>query len=280
MEYDGVMLGAGPLDGEGLTPVSAVPAILNAMAGGYMELIWREEDMIAARLYAGEESRCTVWLDGETLRVQYMKTGIRTNWNLNKELTITLPEGTELENAEFQLTSGSLVIPDIRAEKLKLNATSGELNVTGEVKRTEVNTTSGIQNLVIRGTAEEIRQSATSGMIRTEAEHAKQIRCVCTSGDVTVRAERNEETSVSGTSATVSVRLGEMKKLEVTTTSGNVSVTVPEKPGFRAELGSLSGSVDIGTAMTKSGDQYVCGDGSGRVEIRSASGSIRVETAE
>ena len=67
VEYDGVMLGAGPLDGEGLTPVSAVPAILNAMAGGYMELIWREEDMIAARLYAGEESRCTVWLDGETL---------------------------------------------------------------------------------------------------------------------------------------------------------------------------------------------------------------------
>ena len=67
VEFDGVLLGAGALDSEGLTPVSAVPAILAAMAGGYRELLWGEEGLIAARLYVGEESRCTVWLDDETL---------------------------------------------------------------------------------------------------------------------------------------------------------------------------------------------------------------------
>lgn len=63
MEYDGVMLGAGPLDEDGLTPVSALPAILSAMAGGHEELLWWDGDTAAARLYVGESSACTVWLD-------------------------------------------------------------------------------------------------------------------------------------------------------------------------------------------------------------------------
>lgn len=66
LAYGDVMLGAGPLDEDGLTPVSAVPAILEAMAGGYEELLWRDGEYIAARLYISETSRCTVWLDPET----------------------------------------------------------------------------------------------------------------------------------------------------------------------------------------------------------------------
>lgn len=65
--YDGVMLGAGPVDEDGLTPVSAVPSILAAMAGGYVELLWWDGDYIAARTYVSEASRCTVWLEADTL---------------------------------------------------------------------------------------------------------------------------------------------------------------------------------------------------------------------
>lgn len=62
LSYDGVMLAAGPLDEEGITPVSALPAVLRAMTSGYEELVWREGDLIAARLYVGEDSVCTVWI--------------------------------------------------------------------------------------------------------------------------------------------------------------------------------------------------------------------------
>ena len=67
LSYGDVMIGAGPLNEDGITPVSAVPVILEAMAGGYAELLWWDADSAAARLYAGEASRCTVWLDAETL---------------------------------------------------------------------------------------------------------------------------------------------------------------------------------------------------------------------
>lgn len=69
--YDGVMLGAGALNEDGLTPGSAVPAMLEAMAGGYKELLWWDGDLVAARLYVSETSRCTVWLDPETATPQY-----------------------------------------------------------------------------------------------------------------------------------------------------------------------------------------------------------------
>lgn len=67
LEYGDVILGAGALDEDGLTPVSAVPAVLEAMAGGYVELLWWDGDYIAARLYVTDASRCTVWLEETTL---------------------------------------------------------------------------------------------------------------------------------------------------------------------------------------------------------------------
>lgn len=65
--YESVRLGAGPIDQDGLTPVSAVPAILDAMQSGYRELIWWEEPYIAARLHIGETSVLTLWLEEDTL---------------------------------------------------------------------------------------------------------------------------------------------------------------------------------------------------------------------
>lgn len=65
--YGGVRLGAGPIDADGLTPVSALPAILEAMESGYVELLWWEGDYMAARLHIGDTSVLTLWLEGESL---------------------------------------------------------------------------------------------------------------------------------------------------------------------------------------------------------------------
>ena len=67
VEWGSLRLGAGPLDADGLTPVSAVPAMLEAMESGYVELLWWEEHYIAARLHIGETSVLTLWLEGDTL---------------------------------------------------------------------------------------------------------------------------------------------------------------------------------------------------------------------
>ncbi len=65
--YEDTVLGAGPLDREGLTPMSALPVMMDAMASAYVELLWWESGDIAARLYVGEDSVMTLWIDGDTL---------------------------------------------------------------------------------------------------------------------------------------------------------------------------------------------------------------------
>ena len=60
LEYDGLMLGVG--EPEGFSPVSALPEMLGAMAYGYAELLWREDDCLAARLWMEEERAMNLWL--------------------------------------------------------------------------------------------------------------------------------------------------------------------------------------------------------------------------
>lgn len=75
LEYDGAILETGPLDSEGLSPVSALPAILEAIRGGYLETCTREDwgNRSVLCLYIrdpelepGEGRTCSLWLDRET----------------------------------------------------------------------------------------------------------------------------------------------------------------------------------------------------------------------
>ena len=67
LSYEGVRLGLGPVDGEGLTPVSAIPAMIDAMQSGYLELLWREAPYLVARVHVGEGTVMTLWLEERTL---------------------------------------------------------------------------------------------------------------------------------------------------------------------------------------------------------------------
>ncbi len=58
---EGVSLGVGTI--AGLSPVTAPPAMLKAMRYGYEELLWREDDYLAARLWLDDGAVMTLWLD-------------------------------------------------------------------------------------------------------------------------------------------------------------------------------------------------------------------------
>jgi outer membrane lipoprotein-sorting protein len=71
VEYDGVMLSVPPVSEDGLTPVSALPAVLKAARDGYSEQTWWEDGYIAARFYVSENSSATVWINPETLALKW-----------------------------------------------------------------------------------------------------------------------------------------------------------------------------------------------------------------
>ena len=54
LEFDGVAVETGPLDGQGLTPVSALPALLEAARSGYITACALEEDGALLRVDCGD----------------------------------------------------------------------------------------------------------------------------------------------------------------------------------------------------------------------------------
>ena len=226
-----------------------------------------------------ENEQLQWWMDGDTLRIQFTKPGL--HWNMpEKELTITLPEGTELKQAAIHTTSGNIEIPEMKAELLVFDSTSGDISVAAEAKNAEINATSGDQQIRLNGEAEIVRINSTSGFIDAEVEKAVIFEAASTSGKVRMKAAECGEAKANSTSGEIEVSLKKMEKLDIGATSGNVTVKLPEEPGFTAKVDMTSGSFTYDIALTRNGDKYICGDGSGTVEIDTTSGNVRMEAAE
>lgn len=75
MEFDGVILQMGKLADDGLTPISALPALVTAMRAGHVSRLWTEKrdgaDALAADIAVSDVSTATVWLDYGTLSPVY-----------------------------------------------------------------------------------------------------------------------------------------------------------------------------------------------------------------
>lgn len=73
LEFDGISVETGPLDGAGLTPVSALPALLEAARGGYIVACALEEDGTLLRVDCGDPAaspgsgtETALWFDAAT----------------------------------------------------------------------------------------------------------------------------------------------------------------------------------------------------------------------
>ncbi len=236
-------------------------------------------------------------MDGDTLRVQYAKSGFRLNWNQEKELTVRLPEGSAFHNVKISATSGELSIPALKAEVLTLSATSGAIHAAAEAGQVNADATSGSLNLQLSGSAEAVqahttsgalsveanvvgtlKASSTSGSLRLDAERATGCEADTTSGAVTVRLNEAEQVKIGSTSGDVTVRLAKFSSLQANTTSGRINAGLSEQPGFTARIATVSGRIDYDLPLShpkdQTGNAYVCGDGSARVELGTTSGNI------
>lgn len=73
LEFDDISVETGPLDGSGLTPVSAVPALLEAARSGYITACALEEDGTLLRVDCGDPAgapgtgtETVLWFDAST----------------------------------------------------------------------------------------------------------------------------------------------------------------------------------------------------------------------
>ena len=220
------------------------------------------------------------WLDGTTLRIQYAKSGrIRLLDNLEKTLTVSLPEGTVLKTAKIHTTSGDLDIPKLTADETELTVTSGNVNAAADTRKMTVSATSGDLNVRLEGETDTVSIGVTSGSISAELGTVKKLTIKSTSGNIRVSG-RADDAEISATSGTVNVWFGVFRNLKISVTSGDVTAALPENPGFSCTAEVTSGNIDFGFAMAKEGNTYYCGDRSGNCTIKTTSGNIRINKAD
>ena len=121
-----------------------------------------------------EDDKLRWWLDGTTLRIRYAKSGLRLSFNLEKKLTVSLPEGTVLNSADLSTTSGDLKIPALAADEIRLGSTSGNIfAVTSGAKKLTASSTSGDVNVEQSTDTDTADLGSTSGSIACKLGHVK-----------------------------------------------------------------------------------------------------------
>ena len=247
----------------------------------------------------GEDLKMRWWMDGDTLRVRYAKSGLRLSWNQEKTLTVMLPENSAFGDVSISATSADLNIPELRAEKLNLEVTSGDILAAAEARQISAGSTSGDMTLRISGEAESVTAGSTSGRITVEADRAGSVKMSSTSGggsltvkkagkveigstsgSISVEAEEAEQVKLGSTSGSAHAALAKFGSLKIDSTSGDVQVMLKDEPGFTAKIDTTSGKIDYSLPLSRQGNEYVCGDGSGRVEIGTTSGDVRLDAAK
>ena len=67
LEYDGMILDLGPLDPNGLSPLTALPLLVDTLKNGHLDSTWEEGGQPAAKLIRDDTLSVQVWFSPETM---------------------------------------------------------------------------------------------------------------------------------------------------------------------------------------------------------------------
>lgn len=67
LEYEGIIIDTGRLDDYGLTPMSALPTLVEAMRGGHLESYWTEDNRAVFQLILDDHLYAVVYFESETM---------------------------------------------------------------------------------------------------------------------------------------------------------------------------------------------------------------------
>lgn len=67
VEFDSVVLDTGPLDNYGLSPMSALPVLMDALRNGYVDSVWEENGRYAALIVPSDTLNVQIHLDKYTM---------------------------------------------------------------------------------------------------------------------------------------------------------------------------------------------------------------------
>jgi DUF4097 and DUF4098 domain-containing protein YvlB len=235
-----------------------------------------------------------VELKGDTLRVGKETTRLH---NVSITYAIEVPRDTEVDSASV---SGSQLVRNVRGpvqaasvsgavrgqdigREAKLSSTSG--SITAENCGDDVRATSVSGSVTVLNAKGDVLAHSVSGNVEVKNPGGR-VDANSSSGSVEVRdADGDVKAHATAGRVTVQGNPSGNSYWDLKTVSGSVDIAVPSSASFHLSAGAVSGQIraQVPIMIEEQGKHSLrahMGDGGGRVEIHTISGSIEVQGAQ
>lgn len=306
----GLTLGAGPLAAQTAPidetrPLRAGAAVeVRVHAHSVLVERWDRNEIRITGSYEQGWEEVSIRGSDQALRFEIRMQDRRGSWSRrgSSELRVQLPADVRLSVATL---SGAVQVSGLNGS-VAAETLSGRVTVSGNLDRVELNSMSGA--LSFTGNAPIVRLRSVSGNATANGASGRvEITSVSgrstlsgdwdraevssVSGDIEVTSNRSIQdlrvNSVSG-SAAVSGALASSGSLNIEVHSGRIELTLPSSTSARWNLSTFSGRLDVevpgrsedsrsqGRYTPEQNWTFSTGAGSGRIELNSFAGTIRV----
>ena len=218
------------------------------------------------------------WVNEGTLYVRFCTSGKRMDFtNIDKNLEITIPADTNLNELKVEISSGSFTGKGINADSVNVTASSGDIDVNGTADKINLVASSGDIKLTQKGDSSEVEMEASSGHVTADVENINKVDVTTSSGDVVFNGKKIKEVNATASSGEAKYTFDEAPgKSSFTSSSGDIKIYVPEKSDITVVSTHSSGEFDDELPFGKEGEKYVCGSGTNKMDITTSSGDQKI----
>ena len=210
--------------------------------GGSVMVVLTDDDSLSFAEMAyqdvPEEQRLSYALDGDTLKIDFCRSGHLLSSSPEKQLVLSIPRSLTLEKFEADTTAAAVNVTGLHTQTVDISTVSGGVDLAAE--------------------AYEIDISTTGGCAAVDADFY-QLDFSAVSGSLTLTMQRAAE-------------------VDAETVSGGVTIHLPPSSyGFALDFETVSGTPEIAFDANGGDGHWTYGDKASTLNIDTASGNLSLD---
>lgn len=156
--------------------------------GGSVMVILTDDDSLSFAEMAyqdvPEEQRLSYALDGDTLKIDFCRSGHLLSSSPEKQLVLSIPRGLTLEKFEADTTAAAVNVTGLHTQTVDISTVSGGVDLAAEAYEIDISTTGGCA--AVDADFYQLDFSAVSGSLTLTMQRAAEVDAETTSGGVTI----------------------------------------------------------------------------------------------
>lgn len=210
--------------------------------GGSVMVVLTDDDSLSFAEMAyqdvPEEQRLSYALDGDTLKIDFCRSGHLLSSSPEKQLVLSIPRSLTLEKFEADTTAAAVNVTGLHTQTVDISTVSGGVDLAAETYEIDISTTGGCA--AVDADFYQLDFSAVSGSLTLTMQRAAEVDAETVSGGVTIHLP-------------------------------------PSSYGFALDFETVSGTPEIAFDANGGDGHWTYGDKASTLNIDTASGNLSLD---